>query len=158
MLCLATLNPMKAAEEVLVYVHGQHAPLFNCWLTDKPIITFNENGLLIKSSTLETTLAVRYSEISNIEFKSSDSDILTDIEDAENQATASMRFRYVDGKIVVVEGLGNDAPVHLYSLDGKNAVLNVTKTADRITVHLEHLSKGIYLLHIDNQTFKIYKK
>jgi hypothetical protein len=60
---------------------------------------------------------------------------------------------------VVIDGVGEQSKVRLYSLNGQ-ALPVVSSTSDNVlTVSLEELTPGTYILNIDNkQTFKLLKR
>ncbi len=150
------LNNICASEELIVYVKGQEAPAFDCWLAEKPSVLFDGNRLILKSTTLETTLDI--TEVARIEFISNETEILTDIEDIEESRPSTLLFRYTDNQTVIVDGVAENASIRQYSLDGKPAPIDATRTNQRIILRLGHLPKGFYIICIDNQTYKILKK
>ncbi len=157
-LFFATALPLSAAEELLVYVKGQDAPAFDCWLTDKPTLFFNQEGLIVRSDLMETTLSYTYADIALIEFKSNETDILTDIDETAEQLKPAMQFRYTDVNTIYVDGVGSDMSIQQYSIDGKSARLDAERSGDAVTIRLHHLPQGIYIIRIGNQSYKIYKK
>ena len=154
-MCLFTLH-VAAEEEIIVYEKGKSEPVFNCWLAEKPVITFGQNSITLKVSDLEATLPI--ANVERVEFKFNETDVLTDIEDVEQREETVPSFRYIDGQTIEVAGVADDASVLLYSIDGKAAPLSLSRNGSRITVGIRNLQKGIYILRVDKQTYKIFKK
>lgn len=148
--------PIHAEDDVLFTVLLKDGQNYEFMLAQQPKIVFGTEGLEVQTSDMDVTLpSTSFGDIDRIVFKT-DSPV-TDLEDLA-ETIPSMRFQFLDGQTVVVDGVRGDAFVSQYSIDGKSVPLNVERSESRIVVHLNHLPKGIYILKIDNQSFKISKK
>ena len=81
----------------------------------------------------------------------------TDIDSpvAEN----TIRISMLDRSKVVVRGVKEPSKVRLYTLDGKSIATEISANDSEITVSLDALTPGTYILNIDNiQTFKLLKR
>lgn len=160
----ATLMPLFAINEILVYAKdssGAETLVFNCWLTEKPEIIFTENGLILKNSSVEAELnraSLGYTDLSRIEFNDNPTEVLTDIPPLPVRQEAKMSFRFVDGRTVIVDGVDENASAHVFSIDGKVIPADIQRTANRMTLRLGNQPSGIYILRVNNQSFKIRKQ
>ena len=138
------------------YGSGTADLLFDCWLEDKPVIDITPDGIVVKSSAMETTLL--YSEIGHIEFKNNDTGVLTDIEEVDDELTAKFRFYFTDNETAIAEGVVENATTGLYSIDGKVVAGATSQTGNRVTASLRGLPKGMYIFRVENQSFKLIKR
>jgi len=141
----------SAAVELRVYQKGVASPVFTCLVADKPQISFDASGIIIKSSEVETTLSLKYNEVERIEFKDTDTGI-----HELNSGTPGLV--YVDGQTVILNGVASKESVTIWSIDGKSVSCNMERAGDVIKLHLGHLSQGNYIIHVGKQTFKIFKR
>ena len=81
---------------------------------------------------------------------------MTDLNDDSQKTT--IRFRYLDGQTIEVRGVPAGVRVEQYTIDGKATRLDKQQMGDLLTIRLHHLPKGVYIIRIDNQTYKIFKK
>lgn len=76
----------------------------------------------------------------------------------ENEAISSTAIKYIDQGLYVIETeYVNPKNVLLYSLDGR-LLLNETVQGKNIEINLNSFPKGIYLLKINNQEFRLETK
>lgn len=76
----------------------------------------------------------------------------------ENEAISSTAIKYIDQGLYVIETeYVNPKNVLLYSLDGR-LLLNETVQRKNIEINLYSFPKGIYLLKINNQEFRLETK
>lgn len=70
-----------------------------------------------------------------------------------------IRVTYLDQSKVTISGIADASKVRLYTLDGRNAAASTSANEQTITVSLDALTPGTYILNIDNkQTFKLLKR
>lgn len=70
-----------------------------------------------------------------------------------------IRVTYLNPSKVLVSGVADAGKVHLYTLDGRQVVAAITVDEETITVSLDALVPGTYILNIDNkQSFKFLKR
>lgn len=154
---MMTAKANAAVEIVITDQNGRY--IFDGWLTDRPVISFSHEGLHIESPTAKILLEeVRFTDRPLIEFKENTDGILTEIDDLPISTPAALRFQYTDGQTVTIGGVKPDAKINLYSIDGKAMPVDADQNESLVTVRLGHLPQGYYVIRIDNQTFKIYKR
>ena len=114
-------------------------------LTEAPVITFSAGSLVVTcgSQTLTTSMAG---------LKTSFEEDATDIQQAQSDPTARPVFAFGQASF---EGLKADAPITVYTLDGK--VIGSTKAdADgRASIDLTGMGRGVLIVRTPTQSFKI---
>ena len=156
---LVAVLPSYADDGLLFTVHlkNGNGP-YKFEFAQQPNIVFGEDGLEVQTADVEFKLpSTSFADIDRIEFESDDSGETTDLEE-KVEVVPMLRFQFLDGQTVVIDGVRGDVLVSQHSIDGKAVAMNVERQENRLVVHLNHLPKGIYILKIDNQSFKISKK
>lgn len=64
----------------------------------------------------------------------------------------------IDDHQIVVKQKKRDQTVALYTVDGKRVAADVKKAGDSVTVDLEALPVGVYLLKVGSETIKFRKR
>lgn len=64
----------------------------------------------------------------------------------------------VNDRWIVIRTKDAERKVSLYGVDGKQLSINVTKADDTITVNVESLPVGVYLLKVGSETIKFRKR
>lgn len=117
-------------------------------LTDKPVISFEGEQLLVKSDAAEAAYA--RADVAEFYFEPEGTSV--------DHATAdNLRFSYLDNETVSVEG--SKSPLRLYDNSGRLLQAPVSTTGTKQTLSLNGLPAGVYLVKISQQqTIKIFKK
>lgn len=161
LLLLTTCSLSSAAAvkslALVIYEKGNTSPVFECWLTDKPAVTF-ENGNL-KATSPTDSYVLEFTNVSNIAFEEKE-EIITDVEEelAEELSPATLRLLFLNGETVVIDGVKDHDTARLYAIDGRAFATDVMRSGNRLTFYLNSLPQGIYVIRVGNQSFKIYKK
>lgn len=146
---LTAYNVQSATKNYLV-VEKTSGDKYSFDLSDEPIITFNNQIMQITSKSDSHSF-----EISDVkEYSFSDTNV-TGIN--EVQPNELRIINDANGKIVI-EGIQPNSKVRLFSIDGKEQMANISTSDDRVYINLDSLSKGIYIVSVNNKSFKIYKK
>lgn len=121
------------------------------FLNDKPVIYFNGETLKFKTDDFSTDLE----NISSFSFKSLDREVVTSVDafKTEKQVTIT----YTDGKSVLIQGI-SIKDVRVYTTDGRLAKAEITNLDGAVSVNLQTLKSGIYIIKTNKQSFKINKK
>lgn len=148
---------IQAAEEMLIYRGGSATPAHTFELNNLPTVSFSAEGITVKSGSLEAYLP--YNDVDSIAFHSTDNGVTTSMTDLNDDSQkTTIRFRYLDGQTIEVRGVPAGVRVEQYTIDGKATRLDKQQMGDLLTIRLHHLPKGVYIIRIDNQTYKIFKK
>lgn len=71
----------------------------------------------------------------------------------------TIRVVMLDPSKVVISGVGESAKVQLYTLNGQNVTAETSMSDNVLTVSLDALTPGTYILNIDNkQSIKLLKR
>lgn len=74
-------------------------------------------------------------------------------------AANTIRIVWLDESKVTVSGISETDKVRLYTLDGRNMTADISTKSTEITVSLDGLAPGTYILNInDKQSFKLLKR
>lgn len=123
-------------------------------LLNKPCVTFDSSYTYVKSPDMETALPYAYSDIQRIEFGETSQ---TDMESV--QTPDILRFMYITPDLVLLSGWTLEkGQVDVFSIDGKTANVERTYQNNGVYVNLSSLSRGIYIIRANNQSFKIIRK
>lgn len=124
-------------------------------LSDKPVVTFSENALIVTSDVLTVELPIAYADVKNIGFKVAGTVTGTD-ETTLTHRRLSVKF--TDENTFVVQGADEGAGVKVYAVDGKAMPADVMRDDDRISVRLNNYRRGTYIIMIGKHTYKIVKR
>lgn len=140
--------PMAAMAQSQLAVKLVDESVVRFVLTDKPVITFEGEQLLIKSDAAEATYA--RADVAEFYFEPVGTSI-------ERTTTGNLRFSYLDNETVCVEG-GKTA-LQLYDNSGRLLQAPVSTVGTQQTLSLNGLPTGVYLIKISQQqSIKIFKK
>lgn len=69
-----------------------------------------------------------------------------------------LRFEIVDGKTVRVLGARETAPVSVFDARGQQVTAEVMRSERELIVRLARQPQGLYIIKVNNNTFKVYRK
>ena len=119
-------------------------------LVNSPELTFNDRTLYVQDNT--QTKSIKIDNVFQYYFISEGTDI------SSVESKADIRLYYDTDGNVVVEGFGKPAQIRLYSVNGLDYTDCVSVINDKAVVSLSSLQKGVYIISINNQQIKVYKK
>lgn len=161
-LAISCVSYLQAGEEILIYKKGNSEPHISLWVAKRPTITYTPDGIEFKSPELKKPVLLSLTKISRIEFKESvdktPDDIVSDIEEQSPIGMQTLRFNYMHDNQITIEGIGDNSVISLYGINGQRKPLDASYITNGVTVNLSHLPKGYYIITVDKQPFKIYKK
>lgn len=117
-------------------------------LDEQPKTTFTQEELVITTKT--TTITYPLSKIQRYTYEGG----ALSIHDVETQAV-SISHR---GNDIVVTGLPNGKTVTVYSVDGKLLLSKRSDASERLTLSLNTLLNGVYVIKADEVTYKFLKQ
>ena len=118
-------------------------------LSKKPQIQFAPDKVLVKGAGIN----FEYPLSDIVKFTYKKEDIINDIDNPTNQADFTR-----DNERIVFTGIKSTDEVALYKLNGSRVDIQLKAVDDSLVLPLNSIPQGIYLLRINNQTFKIIKK
>lgn len=75
-----------------------------------------------------------------------------------NDYAGALRFEVVDGKTVRVLGAREMAPVSVFDARGQQVAAEVVRSDRELIVRLANQPQGLYIIKVNNNTFKVYRK
>lgn len=147
---LVICTPVAAAQvqEKALLVQKTSGERHYYLLASEPVITFSGNQCMIESSDFSSTYPMYEVEFAKFV------DGAAGIKEVETSIVVDLS----DQMYAKIHGLTPGAAVSLYSLSG---VMLRHETADEdgsVSVGLENLSSGVYIITTKETTFKIYRK
>lgn len=147
---LFTSNSVLAETFGYLIVEAKCGYLFSFGFSDNPTITFEDDNMIIKSK-----LDSHIFEISDVkEYYFSDMKVTG----VEFMQADELNINYEGNDLVVIGRAHPSSKVKLFSVDGKEYKGNVSFSDNRFRINLNSMPKGVYIISIDNDSFKIYKK
>lgn len=113
-------------------------------LSSLPEVTFGDDKMTVK--TTSTTASYELWKVSTFTYGTT-----TDIK----QVSQDIHFA-LEGDRIIVDGKANK--VSIYSLDGKAVSISPIINNDKTIISLEGLTKGVYIIKINNKSIKIARQ
>lgn len=113
-------------------------------LSTLPEVTFGDDKMTVE--TTSTTASYELWKVSTFTYGTT-----TDIK----QVSQDTRFAW-EGDRIIVDGKANK--VSIYSLDGKAVSISPIINNDKTIISLEGLTKGVYIIKINNKSIKITRQ
>lgn len=135
------------AAENYMTVELKNGDLYSFNISDKPVVTYKDASLVINSNA-KTSYSI--SSVKNYHFTKSDITLL-------ETASGSLRIVNVDDETIEVQNAKPLASVTLTSASGVKVLSSYVGTGGNVAVNLP-ASKGVYVLSIGNQSFKVIRK
>ena len=130
-------------------IHQKDGQQFSFGFEDKPVITYTDNDLVLK--TTKTEVQYPLSSLAKFTF--------TDLEDAvisiKDDKAAQM---VLDNYVVSITGAKSGVTVSVIGSDGKTLNSYKTDTDGSVTFSIAELPEGVYIIKSENLTCKILKK
>lgn len=135
------------ATENYMTVELKNGDLYSFLLADKPVVSYNDASLVINSND-KTSYAI--SDVKNYHFTKSDATSLETV-------NSFLRIVNIDDKTVEVQNAKPMLQVTLTSTSGVQILSSCAGSDGRVVVKLPE-SKGVYLLSVGDQSFKVIRK
>lgn len=113
-------------------------------LSTLPEVTFGDDKMTVK--TTSTTASYELWKVSTFTYGTT-----TDIK----QVSQDIHFDW-EGDRIIMDGKANK--VSIYSLDGKAVSISPIINNDKTIISLEGLTKGVYIIKINNKSIKIARQ
>ena len=131
-------------------IHQKDGQQFSFGLEDKPVITYTETDLVLK--TTKTELQYPLASLAKFTFADVD-DAVISIKDDGNLAQLQL-----DNYVVCITGAKAGISVTVIESDGKTVDTYKTDDDGSITFSIADLPQGLYIINTENLTCKILKK
>lgn len=140
-LCCMTAH---AADGKSLFVSFNDGSKIEFALSSLPEVTFGDDKMTVK--TTSTTASYELWKVSTFTYGTT-----TDIK----QVNQDTRFAW-EGDRIIVDGKANK--LSIYSLDGKAVSISPIINNDKTIISLEGLTKGVYIIKINNKSIKIARQ
>lgn len=114
-------------------------------LATTPEVTFGNDQMNVK--TTETTASYELWKVTTFTYGATTTGI--------SQVEGNKKFA-MEGNHIVAEGTNNK--ISAFTLEGKTVPLSSTTTGDKTIINLDDLTKGVYIIHINNNSIKIARQ
>jgi hypothetical protein len=121
-------------------------------LAEKPYITFQNDEMKIVSDTDEAL--VKRTLVERFEFVNEIPAGIEDVEEQDEQLRANFKL---DGDAVYITGLASGSKVVLYAMDGRVVNSSVAAADGCVTLSLNTLPSGIYIVKYNDTAIKFIK-
>ena len=121
-------------------------------LAEKPYITFQNDEMKIVSDTDEAL--VKRTLVERFEFVNEIPAGIEDVEEQDEQLRANFKL---DGDAVYITGLASGRKVVLYAMDGRVVTTSVAAADGCVTLSLNTLPSGIYIVKYNDTAIKFIK-
>lgn len=150
LLCALLLAVPLFSQNTLT-VHQKDGQKFSFGFEEKPLVTFTETELVVKTSKIELRYALsRFSKFTFDDIPSSVGKVAVDVADK-----ASITL---DEYIVSISGAKADIEVRLIASDGKTLQIHKTDPDGSVSFSIYDLPDGTYIIASESLTCKIIKK
>ena len=140
-LCCMTAH---AADGKSLFVSFNDGSKIEFALSTLPEVTFGDDKMTVK--TTSTTASYELWKVSTFTYGTT-----TDIK----QVSHDIHFAW-EGDRIIMDGKANK--VSIYSLDGKAVSISPIINNDKTIISLEGLTKGVYIIKINNKSIKIARQ
>ena len=131
-------------------IHQKDGQQFSFGFADKPVITYTESDLVLK--TAKTELQYPLSSIAKFAFN----DVETSVAPSkDNKADVQLQ---IDSYVVNIADANPQVPVSVISSDGKTLSTYKTDADGSVTFSISELPEGIYIIKSESLICKIIKK
>lgn len=150
LLLLAAVAAAPLFSQNTLTIHQKDGQQFSFGFEDKPVVSFTDSDLIVKSTKTELTYAL--SSVSKFTFDDIEDAVISINDDAAKAVIT------LDSYTVSITGAKADIEVRLNSSDGKLLQSYKTTQNGSLTFSIAELPKGTYIISSESLTCKILKK
>lgn len=122
-------------------------------LSECPKVTFPDNRLAVTTADFSYNDSISIADVRTMRFF--EDATLSDISELPKEAYT---ISFTDGQTVQLKGFGEDANIQIISTSGASQQVDSTVGGDDITLHLGHLPKGVYIIKVNDKSYKVRTK
>ena len=148
--CMLMLTSLVAFGQNTLTVHQKNGEQFSFGFEDKPVVTFTETELVVKSA--KTELRYELARVSRFTFDGKESAVEGIKEDATKVSIT------LDEYTVSITGAKAGDTVRLIASDGRQLHSCKTDEQGSVTFSIAELPEGTYIISSESLTVKILKK
>ena len=140
------LSGTVRAQQLVIWQKDGTKVIYN--LDEQPKTTFTMEDLVITTAT--TTINYPLARIQRYTYEGG----ALSIRDAKAESISISH----DGDLITVKGLASGKSVAVHRVDGIQLLSKRSDGSDRLTLSLENLSSGVYVIKADEITYKFLKR
>lgn len=148
------ITPMVASHDGDVLKITTKNGVYGYLLQSSPVLTFNTDSLYLMTDDFTMALPFSYNDIEKIEFE----DNATSAVDQPKVKYYELKITYLDGENVIISGVDEKSQWRVFGIDGKQVQVPADRVGQVLTLSLTPLISGVYIIRVDNYSFKIRKK
>ena len=149
--CQRMLAQTEAADALVLLLKDGTSHSYK--LAEKPVVTFDSEKSVIKTSDFETSLEdYNYADISKLYFADGGSASVEGVE------VKGISFSFTDGSHVIIKGVDEKVTVTVTSLDAKDYHSSIKRGQDSVAIDLSSAPSGVYIIKVNNNSYKIIKR
>lgn len=148
MLFVVPFLALASNEPTELVVNMKNGTVYRFQLADKPVITFDSQYLYISSSEFST----QYENVERAYFLENTT---TAVKTVNDELDPKFVLNFTDGHTVTINGCTMADRLAVYTVNGMNVNADVERTANSMVIDLGNNPKGIYIIRINSQSFKI---
>lgn len=156
---LFTAHSLRAAEGneklLVVYKDGNNTNEAYFSFENNPEITFDEDKVVVISGSTQSTYQI--DDVYEIRFVLDDP-VVTKMDDETAVTSPKIVFRILSDDLVKVTGAHLNPDVSVYTADGKSVDVPAEYSENEINIRLGTLSRGLYIIKTNQQSFKFIRK
>lgn len=141
--------PICADSHLVIEMKNSKRHIYS--LDEKPTLKFNDDMLVVETSDINTSYHL--DEVLKYYF----TEEATDIKNTAGE-TACIRFTYTDKDCLHISGLNGEEQILIHDIYGKTIPAETVNDGNTVSVILNGLDKGIYIISVNGKhTIKIHR-
>ena len=150
-LAASVMLPFSAnADDVVTFrITGQDGAVKEFVLDDISRLTFGAETFTMVFNNAAANEEFRYDDVLNMQFGF---DGITGVQQVADEADITIRY---DGVMLIIDGCPEGARLAVYDISGRPVINQSVQESAQIST--EQLTAGVYILKINNKTFKFSK-
>ena len=153
---LLSMGTVSASVNYSLMVNLRNGDCHKYEAQEKPKVKFTDSGVKVTSFTV--TAEYEKEDFESFWFRMEDTGDTTAIQEIfDTTKEQNITIKYLDAQTVRVSANNEEGIVYLHNLNGLT-VLSESLVDGSVVISLSNLPSGIYILSINNQSVKIYKK
>lgn len=131
-------------------IHQKDGQQFSFGFDDKPVITYTDNDLVLK--TTKTEVQYPLESLLKLTFNDSETAVKPVLKDGKNPALV------LDSYAVNISGAKAGVEVTVFSADGKSVNSYKASPDGNVSFSIADLTEGVYIIKSENLSIKVLKK
>lgn len=155
LLCLLLVSMLAKADEKTpkLFLDLKDGTTMTFELSERPKVTFPGNTLAVTTADFSYNDSISIADVRTMRFYED-----ATLSDITSLPKAAYSIRFTDGQTVHLKGFAEDAKIQVLSVSGASQQADCTVGSDEITLRLGHLPKGVYIIKVNDKSYKVRTK